>query len=425
MNPPKINPNVRRLACSKTGAEVPTGDFRRPLGLCPCCPAPGMPLLVRYQLDAVGLGFDRVDSAARWGVSADAIPHHRRGLWKYEPLLPVLEPWPSYGCDVGLTPTTRYPQLGDDLGVELWIKSEGANPSGSFKDRGLAVAVALGTACGAKRFCLPTQGNAGVAAALFSSRMRLRPCVVYMPQDYAGSVYHRAACYFGAEVEFRGANIAACGRHMRNELADELAAGELTDVSTFFEPGRLEGKKTMGLEIFEQFGTENLPEYIFYPTGGGTGLVGIWKAFEELIQLGLIASGQRLPRMVAVQSERCAPVVRSFRAGHEEVAAVESLGTVADGLDVPAAIMGHQILKVLRDSGTAVDVAEEDIKHAFARLGREGVSCGYEGAATLAALSKLRSDGTIPADSRVLLLNTSGHAVATARSAVVLPSPGR
>jgi threonine synthase len=364
-------------------------------------------LLVRYKLDAVELRFDEAGSAGR-------------GIWKYEPLLPVLEPWPGYGCDVGLTPTVQHRRLGDELAVELWIKSEGSNPSGSFKDRGLAVAVALGRACGARRFCLPTQGNAGVAAALFSGRMGLQPCVVYMPQDYAGSVYHRAACCFGAEVEFRGANIADCGRHMRSGLAAELAAGELTDVSTFFEPGRLEGKKTMGLEIFEQFGKENLPEFIIYPTGGGTGLVGICKAFEELRELGLIHTGQRLPRMVAVQSERCAPVVRSFHAGHDEVAPVESLGTVADGLDVPAAIMGHQILEVLRDSGgTAVDVAEEEIRQAFVRLGREGVSCGYEGAATLAALEKLRSDGTIPAGSQVLLVNTSGHAVAVSRSAAV------
>ena len=412
MNPPKINPNVQRLVCSKTGAEVPAGDFRRPLGLCHCCPAPGNPLLVRYRLDGVEPAFARADSAGR-------------GIWKYEPLLPVREPWPGYAADVGLTPVVRNRPLGDEHRVELWIKGEGSNPSGSFKDRGLSVAVALGTACGARRFCLPTQGNAGVAAALFCARMRLPPCIVYMPQDYAGSVYHRAACYFGAQVEFHGANIAACGKQMHDELAGELAGGELVDLSTFFEPGRLEGKKTMGLEIFEQFPRTRLPEFIIYPTGGGTGLVGIWKAFEELAQLGLIDPHQRLPRMVAVQSERCAPVVRSFQAGHDEVAPVESQGTVADGLDVPGAIMGHQILDVLRDSGgTAVDVTEENIKSAFTRLGREGIACGYEGAATLAALEKLRSDGTIPEDSRVLLLNTSGYAVAIARSATVESGPG-
>lgn len=412
MNPLKINPNIQRLVCSKTGVEVSTGDFRRPLGLCPCCPAPGKPLLVRYRLEQVDL---RSGEAGPTG----------RGIWKYEPLLPVLEPWPGYACDVGLTSAVRQRTLSDELAVDLWIKGEGSNPSGSFKDRGLAVAVALGWACGAKRFCLPTQGNAGVAAAVFSSRIGAEPCVVYMPEDYAGSVYHRAARHFEAEVEFRGANIAGCGRQMRTEWADQLARGELTDVSTFFEPGRLEGKKTMGLEILDQFGPTNLPEFIIYPTGGGTGLVGIWKALEELAQLGQIAAGQRLPRMVAVQAEQCAPVVRSFHAGEDEVAPVESQGTVADGLDVPSAIMGHQILKILRDSGgTAVAVTEQQITEAFAHLGRECVSCGYEGAATLAALGRLRSDGTVPVGARVLLLNTSGHGVALARSATVASGGG-
>ena len=180
MNPPKINPTVHRLVCSKTGAEAPTHDFRRPSGLCPCCPAPGKPLLVRHKLDAVELGFAEAGSAGR-------------GIWKYEPLLPVPEPWPGYGGDVGLTPTVRHRRLGDEFEVELWIKGEGSNPSGSFKDRGLAVAVALGRGCGVRRFCLPTQGNAGVAAALFSSRMGLPPCAVYMPPAREGVPFARRA----------------------------------------------------------------------------------------------------------------------------------------------------------------------------------------------------------------------------------------
>lgn len=402
MNPLKLNPRARRLTCSKTGAEVPAGEAPRPWGLCRCCPGPGSPLMVRYEPDA-----------DRWKL--DGAGASARGIWKYEPLLPVLEPWPGYAGDVGLTPAVRHRRLGQPLEVELWIKSENGNPSGSFKDRGLAVAIALGRACGAERFCLPTQGNAGVAASLFSARLGLPPCLVYMPQDYAGSAYHRAADFFGAQVEFHGPNIAACGKRMREQFADQLAQGTLTDVSTFFEPGRLEGKKTMGLEIFEQFGAAALPEVIVYPTGGGTGLVGIWKAFEELIALGHLSQEQQLPRMVAVQSERCAPVVRSFHAGHDAVETIDSAGTIADGLDVPGAIMGHQILKVLRDSGgTAVDVTEQAIQDAFARLGRQGVSCGYEGAATLAALEKLRADGAIGAGCRVLLLNTGGYNAALA-----------
>ena len=406
MNPLKLNPHIQKLECSQTGDDVFPDEAPRPFGLCHCCEAPGSPLLIRYDLTAVG-----------WDRGIDVC--RSRGIWRYAELLPVLEPWPGYASNVGLTETVNYPSLGKACGVDLWIKCEGSNPSGSFKDRGLAVAIALGRACGAKRFCLPTQGNAGVAAALFSSRLGLPPCIVYMPRDYVDSVYHRAAKYFGAHVEFHGNHIAACGKQMRSDLSQDLASGEATDVSTFFEPGRLEGKKTMGLEIFERFAHSKLPEFIIYPTGGGTGLVGIWKAFEELQQLGLIGSQQRLPRMVAVQSERCAPVVRSFAAGRDRVVPVDSLGTIADGLNVPAAIMGHQMLKVLRASqGTAVDVSEADIKECFAWLGREGVSCGYEGAAALAALRKLRFEEFIPANSRVLLLNTSGHGVALSRSSL-------
>jgi threonine synthase len=340
----------------------------------------------------------------------------RQGIWKYEALLPVLEPWPGYAADVGLTAIAREDRIGRELDVELWTKMEGSNPSGSFKDRGLAVAIALGWACGAARFCLPTQGNAGVAAALFCSRMKQPPCIVYMPERLANSPYHHAAEHFGAHVHFHGENIAACGHKMRAELAVQLACGEIVDVSTFREPGRLEGKKTMGLEIFEQFRDVGLPDYIIYPTGGGTGLVGISKAFGELVELGYIGSAERLPRMVAVQSERCAPVVRSFHAGHDHVTTITSLGTIADGLDVPGAIMGHEMLRVLRDShGTAVEVTETAITDAFAYFGRAGISAGYEGAATLAALRKLRSTGAIGAGSRVLLILTSSHAVVMAR----------
>jgi threonine synthase len=354
-------------------------------------------------------------NAIRWPFGP-APPFRDRGIWRYEPLLPVAEPFPGYADDVGLTPLVQLDRFADELGVDLWAKTEGTNPSGSFKDRGLAVAIALGHACGVRRFCLPTQGNAGVAAALFCSRMGLPPCTVYMPRDYDGSIYHRAASHFGAEVKFHGENIAACGRQMRTDLAGGLRRGELTDVSTFFEPGRLEGKKTMGLEIIEQFPDGQLPEYIVYPTGGGTGLVGIWKALEELAELGVIPGDRRLPRMVAVQSDRCAPIVQAFHAGLEEVTTIQSRGTVADGLDVPGAIMGREILRVLRESGgTAVSVEENSIVDAFSSLGRIGVSSGYEGAATLAGLKKLRQQKTISEGARVLLLITSGYPVALSR----------
>jgi len=395
--PVRANPAIRSVVCSKSGQELPIGDLTSPLGLCRCCPKPGKPLVFRYRLS---------------GLCAPA-PPPRRGLPRFEQVLPVQGLSDAYAGDVGDTPTVRHPALGARYGVEVWLKQEGANPSGSFKDRGLAVAVALGALCGARRFCLPTQGNAGVAASLFSARLGVDPCLVYMPEPWRDSIYHRACRWFGAEVRFAGANIAEAGRAMRQEVGAELASGTLVELSTFFEPGRLEGKKTMGYEIAEQ--CSPLPHWIVYPTGGGTGLVGIWKAFEELVEVGALTPAD-LPRMVAVQSANCAPVVEAFHRGDSDVSPVVSRGTVADGLDVPGAIMGHEMLRVLRASrGTAVAVGERAILDAFATFGRLGVAAGYESAATLAALEALRAGGVIGEGERVLLLLTATHQIALAR----------
>ncbi len=401
----RLNPDLAKVVCSVTGSETDARNLIRPLGLCSCCPQPGKPLVAVYELDAIR---DRLEEKG-WGTGP--------GLWRYGALLPVLGvPW-RYAPDVGLTRVVLNESLGMETGVSLYLKNEATNPSGSFKDRGLAVGVVLGLACGAQRFCLPTQGNAGVAASLFSTRLKLPGCLVYMPENYRGTVYHREAELFGAEVCFAGANIAASGVAMRQSHAMELASGELVDMSTFFEPGRLEGKKTMGFEIVEAFGPDKLPEWIFYPTGGGTGLVGIWKAFQELIALGLLdATKHRLPHMVAVQSENCAPVVEAFHQGLDHVETVESKGTIADGLDVPGAIMGHGILQTIRDSGgTAVSVTEAAILDAFKLLGQHGVGASYESAATLAGLRKLRAEGLISVGSRVLLLLTATHFVSLAQ----------
>jgi threonine synthase len=217
----------------------------------------------------------------------------------------------------------------------------------------------------------------------------------------------------GAEIRFHGSNIAAAGKQMREDVADELESGKYVDMSTFFEPGRLEGKKTMGLEILLDCGADALPQWIIYPTGGGTGLVGIWKAFSELVELGLIdPANHPLPRMVAVQGSNCAPVVESFAAGLDEVRPVSSKGTIADGLDVPGAIMGHGILRAIRESnGTAVAVTEDEILGAFTTCGATGVTASFESAAVVAALHRLRSDGTIGDGERVLLLLTAGHLI--------------
>jgi threonine synthase len=404
----EINPNVSLLRCSWSGQELPGRPFSSPVGLCRCCPAPGKPVVVEYDAARV-LGELRDTPLAR-GAGA--------GIWRYAPLLPVIGVPEEYAADVGNTRTVRHGRLSRQLGVEVFLKNEGTSPSGSFKDRGLAVGVALGRACGATRFCLPTQGNAGVAACLFSARLGMPGCQVWMPEGFQGSIYHRGCEFFGGEVRFAGPNIAAAGRAMRERLARELSTGEYIDISTFFEPGRLEGKKTMGLEIVDQFAGRRLPDIVFYPTGGGTGLVGIWKAFTELSVLGLLEPHHaRLPRMVAVQSVNCAPVVEAFREGLDQVVPVSSRGTIADGLDVPTAIMGHGILRVLRESGgTAVAVSEEAIKSAFARYGEAGVPAGYESAATLAGLLELREAGEVSDGSAVLLLNTGSQLVPLARS---------
>ena len=407
----RINPNVARLVCSSSGKEVPARGFASPVGLCPCCPRPGKPVVVEYDPERVRA---ELASAPLGGAGG-------RGIWRFAPLLPVQGVPGEYAADVGGTPVVRHDRLSAGLGVEVFLKNEGTNPSGSFKDRGLAVAVAFGRACGARRFCIPTQGNAGVAACLFSARLGMPGCVVYMPESYRGCIYHRACEFFGGEVRFVGANIAAAGRAMREDLAAELASGASVDMSTFFEPGRLEGKKTMGLEIAADFGGGALPDVIIYPTGGGTGLVGIWKAFEELAALGLLDPGRvRLPRMVAVQSANCAPVVEAFEKGLADVVPVASRGTIADGLDVPGAIMGHGILRVLRASGgAAVAVSEEAIAAAFARYGLLGVNAGVESAATLAALEALRAGGGVRAGERVLLLNTGTQLIPLSKPAKV------
>jgi threonine synthase len=402
----RINPNIRSLVCSFSGKEVDAGGFARPVGLCRCCPAPGKPVVVEYDLVAVRR--ERVAGAPA-----------TRGLWRHAALLPVVDVPADFAADVGDAPSIRHAALSDELRADLWLKNEGGNPSGSFKDRGLAVGVALGAASGARRFCLPTQGNAGVAACLFSRRLGLPGCVVYMPEAWRGSIYHRSCEHFGGEVRFAGANIAAAGKAMRADLAGEIERGEAVDLSTFFEPGRLEGKKTMGLEIADAFAGGRLPDWIVYPTGGGTGLVGIWKALSELAAMGALdAVRAPLPRLVAVQSERCAPVVRAFERGLAEVEPVVSQGTIADGLDVPGAIMGHGMLAALRESGgTAVAVSEAAIVNAFTRCGELGVATSYEGAATLAAARELRARGAIAPGARVLLLLTSSQLVSLARAA--------
>jgi threonine synthase len=396
----QINPTVARLRCSKSGQEAATNGYSRPLGLCTCCPTPGKPLVVEYD-------------AARIREAQNPFRGKATGLFRFGAMLPVVGAPDDYAGDVGGTPTILHPRLSEELGLEVFLKNESGNPTCSFKDRGLAMGIAFGVACGAQRFCLPTQGNAGVAASFFSARLGLPPALVYMPEGYQGSIYHKSCVHFGAEVRFFGPNIAASGRQMREDLRAQLGSGEFVDISTFFEPGRLEGKKTMGLEIAEAFAGRALPEAVFYPTGGGTGLVGIWKALEELGAWGLADPAHgRLPAMISVQSSNCDPIVQAFHSGAEEVTPITSRGTKADGLDVPGAIMGHSMLRAIRASGGfAIAVSEEAIHQAFLDLGRLGVPAGFESAATLAALRQSVVEGRLQKGSSALLLLTGSHMI--------------
>ncbi|RMG84105.1 MAG: threonine synthase, partial [Chloroflexi bacterium] len=285
----------------------------------------------------------------------------------------------------------------------LFGKDEGQNPTTSFKARGLVMAVARAAELGAKAVAIPTAGNAGGAMSAYAAHVGL-PAYVFVPQDVPRPFVAEMLA-LGAEVTLVDGLITDCGARVR----EGVAQGRWFDVSTLKEPYRVEGKKTMGYELAEQFGWE-LPDVIIYPTGGGTGIVGMWKAFAEMEALGWI--GAKRPRMVSVQSTGCAPMVRAFEQGAEFAEPWENAATIADGLRVPAAVGDFLILRALRESGgTAVAVPDEDIKAAVMEFGAmEGLFVAPEGAACLAAVKQLAADGWIKPHERVVIFNTgSGH----------------
>lgn len=351
------------------------------------CAACRSPLLARYDLDRIG-------------VRREDFGRRPRGLWRWAELLPVQKEQHRLTLGEGDTPLLPAERLGRQLGMKhLWIKDESLNPTGSFKARGLAVAVARARELRARGLVIPTAGNAGGALAAYAARAGLE-AHVFMPAD--------APQANQVEVRMSGAHL-----HLVDGLISDAArvAGELAgqhgwfDVSTFKEPYRCEGKKTMGLELAEALGWD-LPDVIVYPTGGGTGLVGMWKAFAEMEALGWI--GPRRPRMVSVQAEGCAPVVRAFLNGEERCRPWENAATSAAGLRVPNVFADRLVLRALRESGgTAVAVSEEQIRAAQRKLGEtEGVFAAPEGAATLAALPALLESGWLHPDERVVLFNT-------------------
>lgn len=375
-----------------THLESTESDARvDPAALATVCPETGRPLVACYDLEAAGEALTRETYASR-----------PAGLWSLREVLPLADPEQAVSLGEGGTPLLAAPRLGAALGLpHLWVKDESLNPTGSFKARGMSVAVSMARALGAEALAAPSAGNAGGALAAYGARAGL-PVHLAMPRDVpAANLLEAQLC--GARVELLEGNIADCGKWIRERSAEE----GWFDLSTLKEPYRVEGKKTMGYELALNMGWE-LPDVVLYPTGGGTGLVGMWKAFHEMKVMGWLAQDAPLPRMVVVQAAGCAPVVEAFHAGHDEATAPKNPHTCASGLRVPSAIGDRWMLRVLRESGgTAVAVEDEELIEGARRMARdEGLFIAPEAGALVAALSKLKEAGEISGEERVVLFNT-------------------
>lgn len=370
--------------CGWCGATYDADALQR------ACPEDGRPLLARYDLEVASRALDPPDLAAG-----------RPDMWRFHPLLPLRDPGHRVTLGEGGTPLTPAPSLAEDAGVaSLRVKDEGQNPTGTFKSRGASAAVSCNRERGASRFAVPTAGNAGAALSAYAARADI-PARVVAPETAEASVFEQARAY-GADVEKVSGDIGDAGARVA-----ELVDGDdgWFSVATLGEPFRLEGKKTMGYELAYQSGFD-LPDVVLYPTGGGTGLVGMWKAWDELAEMGWL--GPERPRLVAVQSAGCAPVVRAHEEGAETADPWEDPDTVANGLEVPSAVGDFLILRALRETdGTAVAVPDDEIVSARERLPAEaGVSACTEAAATLAGLEALAEEGWVGPDDDVVLFNT-------------------
>lgn len=372
---------LTHLQCSYTG-EVVEAD--RPVRLSPA----GKVLFARYDLQK-----------AMRTLTREALRSRPANMWRYAEIMPVRRPENVVTLGEGYTPILTARRLGKLIGSDrLFIKDEGVNPTGSFKARPPA-AVSRARELGLSRLTLPSAGNAAGAMSAYCAAAGME-AHVFMPKD--APIANQQECVaYGARLTLVDGFITDAGKRSA-AAAEELG---LFDVSTLREPYRAEGKKTMGLEIAEQFDWE-LPDVIVYPTGGGTGIVGMWKAFEELEQMGWI--GSKRPRMIVVQSEGCAPLVRAFEAGKEFAEPFPDPRTLAAGIRVPAAIGDYLILRAVRASGgTALTVSDTEILDSVGQMARtEGILGAPEGGATVAGLKKLRESGKVARDERVLLINT-------------------
>ena len=376
---------LTELRCSSCGRGHEPGRLHN------VCEACGKPLLAGYDLAAAGAALTTSVLAQRPDAS----------LWRYREVLPVRDPAHVVSLGEGFTPLLPAPRLGARLGLNrLYVKDEALNPTGTFKARGMAVAVSMAKELGARTLMVPSAGNAGGALAAYAARAGL-PAHVFMPADSprANVVECEQA---GAEVTLVDGLIDECGRRS----AEHARATGGFDVSTLREPYRVEGKKTMGYELAEQLDWR-LPDVIVYPTGGGTGLIGMWKAFDELAALGWV-DPRRRPRMVSVQATGCAPIVTAFHAGAQVGSEVTDAATIAAGLRVPRAIGDFIMLDVLRRSGgTAIAVSDEAMLAAVRELDRlEGIFPAPEGAACVPAVRELVAAGAIQPDEQVVVFNT-------------------
>ncbi len=372
---------VTHLECSATGTRYPADELR---GLSDA----GKPLLVRYDLEGI-----------RRAVTRQTFESRRGGFWKYREFLPVRQTADVVSLGEVVTPIVELTRLAKRAGArQLLVKDEGRLPTGSFKARGLALAVSMAKTFGVHRMAMPTNGNAGAALAAYAARAGIE-AHVFCPAD-TPAINVREIAAAGAKLTLVDGLIDDCGRR----VAEGRERMGWFDVSTLKEPYRIEGKKTMGLELAEQFGW-TLPDVIFYPTGGGTGLIGMWKTFAELEAAGFIDA--RRPRMVAVQAAGCAPIVRAWQDGVESAAPWPDAQTFAAGIRVPAAIGDFLILRAVRESGGfAIAVDDAAIRDALVEVARdEGLLLCPEGAATCAAWRAALAAGKVGADEKVLLFN--------------------
>jgi threonine synthase len=370
---------VTHLECAYTGEHHPADAVHN-------LSRAGKPLLVRYDLEGV-----------RKALSKEALEHRPADLWRYRELLPVRRTRDIVSLGEAVTPLVPLPRLAAQ-GGELIVKDEGRLPTGSFKARGLVMAVSMAKALGITHMAMPTNGNAGAALAAYASSAGIKT-TIFCPED-TPEVNVSEIALQGATVYRVNGLIDDCGKI----VGEGKAKVGWFDVSTLKEPYRIEGKKTMGLELAEQLGWD-VPDVILYPTGGGTGLIGMWKAFAELEAIGFI--GRKRPRMVAVQAAGCAPMVRAYEAGEEHAPRWENAHTIASGIRVPQAVGDFLILRAVRESGGfAIAVDDDAITAALAEVARlEGFLMCPEGAATYAAYKQGLADGRIRHDERAVLFN--------------------